>query len=117
MAQHSRRRMVRRARRQRRASFAVASRNTQPGYSCWMTNRSPVRDDITFQVLTRSYSEQNVLDLYHRWFDHSGHRNFSSVLEWVHNAGTPVKLSVKTPFYSAYVQTMRSLFFWERGFI
>ena len=46
-----------------------------------LDDESQPRDDIA--LLTRSYSEQHVLDLYHRRF---GHRNFSSVLAWLRHA-------------------------------
>ena len=63
-----------------------------------LDDESQPRDDIA--LLTRSYSEQHVLELYHRRF---GHRNFSSVLAWLRHAGIPCRVPAKPPFCSACV--------------
>jgi hypothetical protein len=57
------------------------------------------RDDIA--LLTRSYSEQNVLELYHRRL---GHRNYNDVAAWLRKAGIPFRTPAKPPLCPACVQ-------------
>ena len=52
-----------------------------------MDDISEPRADVA--LLARSYSEENVLELYHRRF---GHRNFSSVAAFLRKAGIPFNM-------------------------